>query len=69
MKKIEISSVEQIFGGQSGNCAGIYHACNNVAALGGAAIVVGTAGWGIVFGVLLAGAGMELCKQQYMGCH
>lgn len=51
-----------------GNCRGIYNACLGVAATAGTACIVSTAGIGIYACVLAAGAGMELCRQEYIGC-
>ncbi|CAN1557758.1 hypothetical protein MCERE19_02472 [Spirosomataceae bacterium] len=52
-----------------GNCRGIYNACLGVAAAAGTACIVGTAGIGIYACVLVAGAGMEYCRQEYIGCN
>lgn len=51
-----------------GNCRGIYEACLGAATLGGAACIFATAGAGIPACVVAAGAAMEYCRQQYIGC-
>lgn len=50
-----------------GNCRGIYNGCLGVAAAVGTACIVGTAGIGIYACVLVAG--MEYCRQEYIGCN
>ena len=67
MKSLSIEKMEEMNGGQ--NCGAIYNSCLTVAGLTGAAVIVSTGGWLSYFGVALAAAGMEYCRQQAIGCY
>ena len=67
MKKIQFSNLELINGG-GGNCRGIYESCLNVALVAGFAFIF-TPVVGPMLGTLTGYAGMEYCRQQYLGCH
>jgi hypothetical protein len=68
MKRIELVQLENLIGGD-GNCRGIYESCLNVSLVAGGIMLFGTGPFGIIFGTLTGYAGMEYCRQQYLGCH
>ena len=68
MKKLQSVEMEMVVGG-SGNCVGTYRSCLNAAAAVGMGFLFATAGAAGLFGVVIAGFGMEYCRQQAIACY
>lgn len=68
MKKLQIEQMEAVIGGD-GNCGGVYRSCLNAAAAVGVGFLLATGGAAGLFGVVIAGFGMEYCRQQAIACY